>query len=466
MTSTLPIDQLKAIVGPSGVIDDPAAMAPYLIEWRDRYRGTAPLIVRPASTKEVADVVSLCAYHKVPMTPQGGNTGLVGGQIPFGQVLINLGRMTRIRDLNPKDNTITVEAGVILAEIQKAAEEADRFFPLSLAAEGSCQIGGNLATNAGGVNVLRYGNARAQALGLEAVLPDGRVWNGLRRLHKDNTGYDLKQLLIGSEGTLGIITAATLKLYPKPRDTATAFAAIPDVEAGVRLLHLTQGVSGGQVSSFELMPRIGLEFVLRHMNSARDPLPQPYDWYVLLELTAGRTDSLRPVMEEALVQGTEQGLVRDAAIAENESQRADFWHLRESLSEAQKPEGGSIKHDVSVPVSAYGAFIAEANAAVTRACPGIRPVPFGHLGDGNVHFNLSQPVGTDKADFLARWEELSAIVHEIAAAHGGSISAEHGIGVMKRDMLPQFKSEVEMDLMRTIKRALDPHGLMNPGKLL
>ncbi len=465
MNLTLPapfLDGLRQCLGRDGVLETPEDMAPYLREWRDRYQGRTPLVLRPRTTEEVADAMTLCARYKVPVTPQGGNTGLVGAQIPFGDtVLISLSRMDRIRDLDRLNHTMTVEAGCVLARIQQAALEADLYFPLSLAAEGSCQIGGNLSSNAGGVNVLHYGNARDQVLGLEVVLADGQVWNSLKGLRKDNTGYDLKHLFIGGEGTLGIITAATLKLRARPRAQATALAGVDGPEAAVRLLSLARQVSGDRVTSFELMARICLDFVLRNGPDTADPLATAHPWYVLLELSSDK-----PVMETLLEEAFEAGLVKDAVIAESLTQAASLWRLRELISEAQKPEGGSIKHDVSVPVSKVPAFIAEADEAVAAACPGIRPVPFGHVGDGNIHYNLTQPPGADKAAFLDRWEEISGIVHGIATAHGGSISAEHGIGVMKRDALRGVKSPVELDMMRKIKAALDPDGLMNPGKLL
>jgi FAD/FMN-containing dehydrogenase len=464
----MPIDEailrrIEAAVGPKGATRDPAKIAPQLKEWRGRYHGATPMLVRPATAEEVAAVVAICAETGAPIVPQGGNTGLVGGQIPFGEILLNLGRLNRIRELDAACNTLTVEAGCVLADIQSTAETADRLYPLSLASEGSAQIGGLLSANAGGVNVLRYGNAREHVLGLEVVLPSGEIWNGLKRLRKDNTGYDLKQLFLGAEGTLGIITAAVLKLWPAPRARATAFVALTNLEAAVPLLNHLQSATGGAVSAFELVPRVGLTFVLHHVPGARDPLPAPALWYVLTEITSGSPEPLEPLLATAL--GAADG-IEDAAIASNDRQRAQFWQMRERLSEAQKAEGGSIKHDISVPLSAIAEFIARASDAVSRACPGIRPVPFGHIGDGNVHFNLSQPVGADTAAFLARWEELSRIVHDIAARLGGSISAEHGLGLMKREEILRYKSPVEMELMRTLKNALDPQGIMNPGKLL
>jgi len=358
------------------------------------------------------------------------------------------------------------EAGVILANAQSAAAAADRLFPLSLGAEGSCQIGGNLSTNAGGTAVLAYGNARDLVLGLEVVLADGRIWNGLSKLKKDNTGYDLKNLFVGAEGTLGIITAAALKLFPRPRAVETAFGGVPSPQAALALFGLANERAGGTITSFELMPRVGIEFVVRHGPGCRDPLKQPHPWYVLVELSAQARDGLRAVMEDLLATGVERGLVGDATIATNLEQAKALWHLRAMLAEVQRFEGGSIKHDVSVPVAAVPDFLEAASAAVSAMIPDCRPVAFGHLGDGNIHYNVSQPVGADKAAFLARWHEMNALVHGIVAKFHGSISAEHGIGRLKRDLLPQVKDPVGLDLMRTLKRTLDPNGILNPGKVL
>lgn len=469
MASGETLARMKAVVGPKGFIDDEADMAPYLVERRDLYKGRAAAILKPASTAEVATLMRIACETGTPVVPQGGNTGLVGGQVPFEtgeEIVLSLQRMNRVLALDTDNNTLTVEAGVTLAAAQAAAEDADRLFPLSLASEGSCQIGGNLATNAGGTAVLHYGNARELVLGLEVVLADGRIWNGLKGLRKDNTGYDLKQVFLGSEGTLGIITGAVLKLFPRPRAVATAFVAVPNVEGAVKLLRLADAATGGLVTSFELMPRIGIDFVVTHLPGASDPLTSPSPWYVLIELSAGNDSGLTSTLETLLGEAMEKGLVTDAAIAVSQAQRASFWRMREAMSDVQKLEGGSIKHDVSVPVSAVAEFIARATKAVEAAFPGIRPVPFGHVGDGNIHFNLSQPVGVDKAAYLARWDEMSAIVHGIVRELGGSISAEHGIGRMKRDEIAATKSPVEMELMRTLKRALDPKGILNPGKVV
>ncbi|GAB4392852.1 MAG: FAD-binding oxidoreductase [Kiloniellaceae bacterium] len=462
--------RLVAALGEKAVLSDPEDMAPYLAEQRRRYQGAAPFVVRPASTEEVSTTVKLCREAGVPLVPQGGNTGLVGGGIPFaedGTVLLSLGRMNKIRGVDATDYSITVEAGCILQQVQEAAAKVDRLFPLSLGAEGSCQIGGNLSTNAGGVHVLRYGNARDLVLGLEMVLPDGRVWNGLRALRKDNTGYALKHLFVGAEGTLGIITAACLKLFPRPAETEIAFVAVRDPAAAVELLGRARAATGDRVNAFELIPRIGLDFALKHVEGMEDPLTEANDWYVLVELASGRADgSLRESLEEFLSAAVEDGLVSDAALAANERQAQAFWAIREGIVEAQKFEGGSIKHDISVAVSKTPEFIARATELVQRMVPGIRPVPFGHVGDGNIHFNLSQPEGADREAYLARWEEVNEAVHELVVEMGGSISAEHGIGYMKVAENARFKSPVELDLMRAVKQALDPDNLMNPGRVI
>jgi FAD/FMN-containing dehydrogenase len=468
------LQRLKEIAGEKGYVDAETDMAPHLAERRELFRGRAAAVLKPASVEEVSAIMKVAHEAGVHVVPQGGNTGLVGGQVPDGsgdEIVLSLARMNRVRTVDTENNTLTVDAGVTLAAAQEAAREVDRLFPLSLASEGSCQIGGNLATNAGGTQVLRYGNARDLVLGLEVVLANGEIWNGLTGLRKDNTGYDLRHLFMGSEGTLGIITGAVLKLFPRPQSVETAFAAVPDVEAAVKLLRIADGLSGGLVSTFELVPRIGIEFVTAHVEGASDPLPDPSPWYVLVEMTAGtKAAGLPETMEAALAEGLEQGLVTDAVVAQSETQRADFWRLRESLSDVQREEGGSIKHDVSVPVSRMADFIARASEAVSARLPGVRPVPFGHIGDGNVHFNLSQPLssdmGADKAAFLARWDEMNAIVHGIVREMGGSISAEHGVGQLKRDEIAATKSSVEMEMMRALKQALDPTGVLTPGKVV
>ncbi|MDO8421392.1 MAG: FAD-binding oxidoreductase [Parvibaculum sp.] len=463
--------RMKAIVGPKGYTDDAAEMAPYLVERRDRYQGRAAAMLSPASTSEVSALMKIAHETNTKIVPQGGNTGLVGGQIPFEsgeEVILSLTRMNHIGALDALNKTLTVEAGVTLQAAQEAAAAAGLLFPLSLASEGTCQIGGNLATNAGGTAVLRYGNARELVLGLEVVLADGEVWDGRRGLRKDNTGYDLKHLFMGSEGTLGIITGAVLKLFPAPQSVETAFVAVPDVEAAVVLLRRADAMNGGLVTGFELMPRVGIDFVLRHQTGSSDPLNDSSPWYVLVELSAGaaRDGRLREVMEALLAAAMEADEVSDATIAASDTQRAKLWAIREGMSEVQRLEGGSIKHDISVPVSCVAEFITLASAAVTKSIPGLRVVPFGHVGDGNIHFNLSQPVGADRAAFMARWDEMSDIVHEIVRGLGGSISAEHGIGRMKRDEMAATKSVVEMEMMRAVKKALDPKGILNPGKVV
>ncbi|MGV8998323.1 MAG: FAD-binding oxidoreductase [Parvibaculaceae bacterium] len=463
--------RLKAVVGPKGFIDGADEMAPYLVERRDLYQGHTALVLRPQSTAEVSAIMKIAHETNTKVVPQGGNTGLVGGQIPDAsgdEIILSLSRMNRIGALDTLNNTLTLEAGVTLAAAQDFARTGGRLFPLSLASEGTCQIGGNLATNAGGTAVLRYGNARDLVLGLEVVLANGDIWDGRKGLRKDNTGYDMKHLFMGSEGTLGIITSAVLKLFALPQSVETAFVAVPDVAAAVALLRRADEASGGLVTSFELMPRIGIEFVMKHQAGASDPLAAPSPWYVLVELSGGeaREGHLRGVMEALLSAGIEAGEVSDATIAASDAQRTKLWAMREGMSEVQRLEGGSIKHDVSVPVSRVAEFITRAVAAVGDAMTGVRPVPFGHVGDGNIHFNLTQPVGADKAAFIARWDEMSAIVHGIVRELGGSVSAEHGVGQMKRDEIAATKSPVEMDLMRAVKRALDPKGILNPGKVL
>jgi FAD/FMN-containing dehydrogenase len=462
--------RIKEIVGAKGWIADAPGMAPFLAEERGLYRGAARLVVRPGSTEEVAAVVRACADAHLPIVPQGGNTGLVGGAVPWEDgraIVLSLQRMNRVRAIDPLDHTITVEAGCILAEVQKAAEQVDRLFPLSLGAEGSCQIGGNLSTNAGGIAVLRYGNTRDLTLGIEAVLPDGQVLDALRSLRKDNTGYDLKQLFIGAEGTLGIITAATLKLFPRPREVETAFLGLGRIEDVMALFARARSASGDQLTAFELIPRVGLEMAMRHVTSVSDPLGSPQPWYALLEVSSSQSDSgLRHSLEEFLSEALAGGLVKDGVVATSTAQARDLWRIREAMVEGQKHEGGSIKHDVSVPVSRVADFITRASTAVTVRLPGIRPVAFGHVGDGNIHFNLSQPPGADTKMFLERRPEFNHIVHDLARGLNGSISAEHGIGRLKREELPRYKSPLELALMRRLKQALDPDDLMNPGKIL
>ena len=462
--------KLAAIIGERNLLTDPVDMAPYLIDERKRYQGAARAVARPGSTAEVAEIVRACRAAGVPIVPQGGNTGLCGAATPSENgdaVVLSLARMSRVREVDPLNYTITVEAGVILLDVQRAAEAHDRLFPLSLGGEGTARIGGNLSTNAGGTGVLRYGTARELALGLEVVLPDGRIWDGLNGLRKDNTGYDLKQMFIGAEGTLGIITAAVMKLFPLPKETETAFVAVPSVADAVKLLALARTMSDEKVTAFEWIPRLPLDFVLRHIPGARDPLATRYDHYVLMELSSGLAGSdLRGLVEAILEAGMQQGLALDAAIAESGAQADAFWKLRETIPEAQKFEGASVKHDVAVPVSRVADFLAAADRAVADAVPGIRICSFGHLGDGNVHYNLSRPQSSGDAAFDARYAELNRVVHDIVTAMKGSISAEHGIGRLRREELQHYKSPVALDLMKKIKAALDPDNLMNPGKVL
>lgn len=464
------LEAIKELLGPNGYLDNPGDMEPYLSETRGRWVGAAPLVARPRTTEEVSKVMAICNDSGIGVVPQGGNTGLCGGAMPDEsgtQIVLSLSRLNEIRALDPLELTVSAEAGCILADIQSAAKEQDCLFPLSLASEGSCQIGGNIATNAGGINVLQYGSTRGLVLGLEVVLPDGRIWDGLRALHKDNTGYDLKQLFIGAEGTLGVVTAAVCKLLPHPKKTATCFAALRELEDCVPLLRAARTATGERVTSFELIPRLGLDFVIEHMPGCTDPLSRRAEWYVLIELSSpDASEELNVKLESALAAALEDGHITDAVVAASESQAQNLWRLREHLSDSQKFEGGSIKHDVSVPVGRIPAFIRVATAAVEKAVPGIRPVPFGHAGDGNVHFNLSQPKGADSDAFLARRAEINGIVHDVLSAFTGSISAEHGVGQHLTSELIRHKSEVEMDLMRALKNTLDPKGIMNPGKVI
>lgn len=463
------LDRMAGIVGARNIIAEPDAMLPYLKEWRDLFRGQATAVVRPGSTEEVAAIVRLAAETGTTLVPQGGNTGLVGGQIPVAdgrEIILSLQRLDKVRAVDAEGDTMIVEAGVTLQRAQEAAEAAGRLFPLSLASEGTCTIGGNLSTNAGGTAVIAYGNARELCMGLEVVLADGRIWNGLRQLRKDNTGYDLKNLFIGAEGTLGVITAAVLKLFPLPAARATAFLALPGPAEALALLNAAKAGAGGTLTTFELMPRIGLDFVLRHAAGTRDPLSEPSPWYVLMEVSAQSAVGLDEAVESFLGEALENGLITDAALAGSLEQRKDFWKLREMLSEVQRFEGGSIKHDISVPLHATPDFLARAIATVEAMIPGCRAVPFGHLGDGNIHFNVSQPVGADKEAFLARWDEINRAVHAIVTEMHGSISAEHGIGRLKRYLLPSVKDPVELALMKTLKATLDPQGILNPGAVL
>jgi len=458
------IVRLKEVAGPKGWSDDPAEIAPHLQEWRGKYQGTSSLLLKPDSTETVTKILSICNETRTAIVPQGGNTGLVGGQIPFNnEIILSLSRLNRIRDVDASGMNMIAEAGATLAAVQDAAAKTDRLFPLSIASEGSATIGGNVSTNAGGVHVLHYGNTRDLVLGVEAVLADGRVLDMLRTLRKDNTGYDLKQLFIGAEGTLGIVTAVALKLFPQPAERVTALIAVRDPQAAVNLLSYLQAATGGAMSAFELMPRLGLEFVLAHIPQTADPLAKPSPWYVLAEASGGANSHLEDALESAL---SSSGLVTDAVIAQSDTQRAALWKLREGMSEAQKPEGGSIKHDVSVPINSIPAFLKEGIAAVEKLAPGVRPVPFGHLGDGNIHFNFTVPKNGDNAAFLARWNEIQDTVHDIVKRYHGSISAEHGLGIMKVHEIERYKSAAELDVMRALKRTLDPNNILNPGKVV
>jgi len=455
------------IVGAKHAITDPAEQESYLIEDRGLYRGHTPVVLRPSSVSEVAAILRLATETAIPIVPQGGNTGLVGGQVPHsGEILLSLNRLDRVRDVDPTSNTITCEAGVTLQHTREAAAEVDRLYPQLLPSEGTCTIGGNLSTNAGGTAAIAHGIARSHVLGVEVVLADGRVLNNLNKLKKDNTGYDLKNLFIGAEGTLGVITAAVLRLVPRPRSVETAFAGIASPEAALELLGIATEGSAGGVTSFEIMTRQGIDLVLEHGSGVRDPLSSRHNWYALIELSSQQREGLRDVMEEILGEGMQKSLVADATIADSIEQAKMYWRIRELFGEVQRYAGGSIKHDVSVPVAAVPTFIAEANEAVVKLIPGARPLPFGHLGDGNIHYNVTQPLGADKDAYLQRWDDVNAVVFAVVKKHGGSISAEHGIGVIKRDMLPSVKDPVAYALMRDLKHMLDPKGILNPGKVL
>ncbi|MEI5675326.1 MULTISPECIES: FAD-binding oxidoreductase [unclassified Nocardioides] len=461
------LDDLRALLGADHVLTEAADVAPYVSDWTGAFVGTAAAVLRPADTAQVAAAVGACAAAGVAVVPQGGNTGLAGGGVPDAsgeQVVLVLDRLRRVRSVDPVADTITVEAGVVLATVQEQAAAVGRLFPLSLGSEGSCTVGGNVSTNAGGTAVLRYGMMRDLVLGLEVVLPDGRVWDGLRPLRKDNTGYDLKQLFIGAEGTLGIVTAAVLRMLPDTPRRATALLALPSVDAAVALLPLLREHGGGELSTWELVDRQALELVTANLPGARDPFGEPHPCYGLVEY-AGSADHVASRLEEALTDGVERGLVVDAVVAGSPAQRAELWALREGVSEAQKVEGATLKHDVTLPITDLAGYVAEVGPRVLDALPGARLVVYGHIGDGNLHYNVSAPVGDDDA-LRAAAPALTRIVYDAVAARGGSISAEHGLGALKRDAAASYKSDVEVELMRTVKRALDPRGLMNPGKVL
>jgi FAD/FMN-containing dehydrogenase len=468
MTAAVPADvisRLKAVLGDGGWSQDPDRLAPKLVEWRDRWSGTTPLLALPRATEQVAAVVGVCAESGVAITPQGGNTGLVGGQIPQGEILLSLERMRAVRDLDPFDDVIVAEAGVTLAAVHEAAGAARRLFPLSLASEGSATVGGLISTNAGGTAVLRYGTMRGLVLGLEAVLPNGEVWNGLKRLRKDNTGYDLKQLLIGAEGTLGVVTAASLKLYPVLASRAVAFIGLKSPRDAIALLARAKAETGGALDAFELMGRAGLALVLKNIAGQREPLAEAHPWYVLIETASGEPGAAEAGMERLLAQALADDLIQDAAVAQTEAQGKAFWALRENQSAGQKREGAAWKHDVSVPVSRMADFIETATTALHRWAPDVRVVAFGHVGDGNVHYDVLAPEDGDQALHAARRDQGSRIVHDIIAEMEGSISAEHGLGTMKSAEALLYKAPVEVDAMRALRAALDPKHIMNPRVL-
>lgn len=460
------LERLKQIVGHKGWIDDPQALEPHLTEWRGSYRGRTALMVKPDSTEQVSAIMRACSEAQVSVVVQGGNTGLCGGAIPDDsgkQVLLSLARMNRVRSLSAEDFSVVAEAGCVLSDLRAAAARVDRLFPLSLAAEGSCQIGGNLSTNAGGINVLRYGTARDQALGLEVVLPSGEIWDGLRTLRKDTAGYDVKQLFIGAEGTLGVITAASLKLYPAVPEREVALLAVSGPQAAVSLFADLRERLADQMQAYELLSARALRFVIRHVPGTKSPFDEAHPWYVLLDTAppAG-PESFSALLQSLL----EQELILDAALAKNGKEQDDLWALRHAVSEAQKQEGGSLKHDVSVPVGEVGRFILAAESAVARTVPGCRVVAFGHVGDGNVHFNVSQPQAMQEEAFIALRDRVASVVYDVVASFNGSISAEHGVGRLKVESLRHYRGRTELDIMRAVKQALDPNNLLNPGKVL
>ena len=467
--SALP-ERLRGLLGADSVLTDPADCAPFLVDHLGRCRGRALAVVQPHSVAQIAQLLALCDAERIGVVPHGGNTSYCGGAIPDesgGQLVLSLRRLNRIRSLDADNYSLTAEAGCVLAQVQAAAEAAERFFPLSIGSQGSCQFGGNLSTNAGGVNVLRYGMTRDLVLGLEVVLPGGRVLDGLTTLRKDNTGYDIKSLFLGAEGTLGVITAASFKLFPQIRARATALAAIPDVRAAVTLLGELRAASGDRVSSFELIPRVGIELTTRYIPGVSDPLATAYDWYVLCELSSSRAaEPLDAVLEEALGAALAKGLVLDAALVRSERERAALWKLRESIPEAQRHEGASLKHDISLPVATLPDFVARAAPWVREHVPEGRLVAYGHVGDGNLHFNISQLPGGDRERFLGRADSVRRAIHDLVRDFAGSFSAEHGVGRLKVPELERYASPLELELMRAVKNAFDPHGIMNPGKIL
>ena len=465
----LKLQKLKNTLGPKGWIEDKEIIEPYLLEERGLFRGESSLLLKPQNTEEVSKILKLCNKYNIKIVPQGGRTGLCGGTIPSenGQeIMLSLERMNKIKDLNEANFTITVDAGCILNNIQNIADEKNFLFPLSLASEGSCTIGGNLSTNAGGINVLRYGMARDLVLGIEVVLANGEIWSNLTSLRKDNRGYDLKQLFIGSEGTLGIITSAVLKLFPAPRNIETALFAIPNTDAAIELLGLARNASADLLNAYELVSRIGMEMVIKHIPGAKEPIKDKYEWYVLIEFSSSSKNNLRQQMEDLFELALNKKIVLDGVIAESTQQRKDLWVLRDGLNEAQKPEGGSIKHDISVPINNVSKFIDSASKCVKKFIPSSRVVAFGHIGDGNIHFNISQPLKQDKNEFLNKWNDVNKLVFDIVESLNGSFSAEHGIGKLKRKELQTYNPKIEIDLMKSIKSTFDPNNILNPGKVL
>ncbi|MDP1874912.1 FAD-binding oxidoreductase [Phenylobacterium sp.] len=465
MTISVPADvisRLKAVLGEGGWSQDPERLAPKLLEWRDRWSGQTPFLALPGSTQDVAAVVGICFEAGVPITPQGGNTGLVGGQIPMGEILLSTERLRAVRDVDALDDVMVVEAGVTLAGAHEAALAKNRRFPLDLASQGTATIGGVISTNAGGTAVLRYGTTRDLVLGLEAVLPNGEVWNGLKRLRKDNTGYDLKQLLIGAEGTLGVVTAASLKLFPILPSRAVAMVGLASPRAALELLARAKETAGGGVEAFELISRVGVDFALKNIAGQRDPLDEVHPWYVLVELASGEPGSAEAALERLLGQALESGLIADAVVAQTKTQAHALWSLRENQSPAQKPEGATWKHDVSVPVSRVADFLDQAGDAMNAFAPGCRICAFGHVGDGNIHYDVLRPDGGDDAAHSAARDEGSRRVHDIVASLEGSISAEHGLGAMKTQEALRYKAPVEVNALRAIRTALDPKRIMNP----
>ena len=465
----LKLQKLKNTLGPKGWIEDKEIIEPYLLEERGLFRGESSLLLKPKNTEEVSKILKLCNEYNIKVVPQGGRTGLCGGTIPSenGQeIMLSLERMNKIKDLNEANFTITVEAGCILNNIQNIADEKNFLFPLSLASEGSCTIGGNLSTNAGGINVLRYGMARDLVLGIEVVLANGKIWSNLTSLRKDNRGYDLKQLFIGSEGTLGIITSAVLKLFPAPRNIETALFAIPNTDAAIELLGLARNASADLLNAYELVSRIGMEMVIKHIPGAKEPIKDKYEWYVLIEFSSSSKNNLRQQMEDLFELALNKKIVFDGVIAESTQQRKELWVLRDGLNEAQKPEGGSIKHDISVPINNVSKFIDSASKCVKKFIPSSRVVAFGHIGDGNIHFNISQPLKQDRNEFLNKWNDVNKLVFDIVESLNGSFSAEHGIGKLKRKELRTYNPKIEIDLMKSIKSTFDPNNILNPGKVL